>query len=112
MPNELPPRVTRPYSPHENAPQPYSPYENAPQPYSPHMNAKCHSALLPPRECQMNSRYSPTPPRECQMSLDCQLKKSQHAIHCQDNIQCNHIIGFFYSIHSSHFASMWDIYVS
>ncbi|KAL4201863.1 hypothetical protein AMTRI_Chr02g218130 [Amborella trichopoda] len=62
------------------------------------MNAKYHVALLPPHECQM--------------SRDCQLKKSQRAIHCQDNIQPNHIVGFFYSIHSSHIASMWDISVS
>ncbi|KAL4185214.1 hypothetical protein AMTRI_Chr10g229610 [Amborella trichopoda] len=52
------------------------------------------------------------PPRECQMSLDCQLKRSQRAIRCQDNIQPNHIVGFFYSSHSSHIASIWDIIVS
>ncbi|KAL4179702.1 hypothetical protein AMTRI_Chr13g121390 [Amborella trichopoda] len=58
----------------------------------------------PPRECQMN------PPH---VNAKChQLKKSQRAIRCKDNIQPNHIVGFYYSIHSSHIASMWDISVS
>ncbi|KAL4200994.1 hypothetical protein AMTRI_Chr02g256390 [Amborella trichopoda] len=105
MPNELPPHECQMNFPHVNTlrgPTPATCVPNQLPPPDSHKNSPPVKTLLP----------NELPPRECQLSLDCQLKKSQRAIRRQDNIQPNHIVGFFYSIHSSHIASMWDIYVS